>query len=274
MGAAEDVEARQRVGEYWDRRAGRAPWSRARARTDGAQEPRCRVVPPCATPDGRRAGSRLRHPVPDLSRQRCRVELGLACLHTITVSTVLSHDEGRRSRNSVTPARAADSLKGQGRDVRPCSPAFTGGTVVHHRREVAVSIKSAPLEAAAAPQAWLRYRGKAAIIEATGVIDGRAENSLLALAASAASRGTTTVVLNLSRARLDDCSIPVLARLRESLEKSEVAFALAGPSRDARDLLARAGDELDLLLYPSVPSPPPWSSRPGITTSYLERSAW
>lgn len=126
-----------------------------------------------------------------------------------------------------------------------------------------MSIQFAPRDTAADPQPWLRYRGKVAVIEATGVVDGRVESPLLSLAASAASRGSATVVLNLSRAQLDECSIPILARLKECLGESDVGFAVAGTSGAARDVLARAEDDLGLVLYPSVTAPPPWSSMSG-----------
>lgn len=123
-----------------------------------------------------------------------------------------------------------------------------------------MSIQSARLDDTASPQPWLRYRGKVAVIEATGIVDGRVEDPLLVLAASAASRGAAIVVLNLARAQLDECSIPILARMKECVEESDVGFALAGHSRAARDVLARAEGQLDLMLYPSVTAPAPWSS--------------
>ena len=97
-----------------------------------------------------------------------------------------------------------------------------------------MSIHSARLDDTAAPQPWLRYRGKVAVIEATGTVDGHVESPLLVLAASAASRGAATVVLNLTRARLDEDSIPILVRMKECLDESDVGFALAGHSRAAR----------------------------------------
>jgi hypothetical protein len=120
------------------------------------------------------------------------------------------------------------------------------------------------------PQPWLRYRGKLAFIETTGIVDGRAEGPLLVLAASAASRGSATVVLNLTRARLDEDSVPVLVRMKECLGASDVAFALAGPSRAARVVLAGAEDDLDLMLYPSVSAPAPWSSSTWNAASQLQ----
>ena len=123
-----------------------------------------------------------------------------------------------------------------------------------------MSIQFAPLDGSAPPQPWLRYRGKVAVIEATGIVDRQVESPLLVLAASAVSRGSATVVLNLSRARIDEGSIPILARMKECLGKSDVGFAVAGQSRAARDLLERAEGQLDLVLYPSVDAPAPWSS--------------
>lgn len=126
-----------------------------------------------------------------------------------------------------------------------------------------MSTQFAPPDGDAPPQPWLRYRGKVAVIEATGVVDGPAEGPLLVLAASAASRGSEAVVLNITRARLDEGSIPILARMKECLEEADVAFALAGQSSAARDLLARSEGELDVVLYPSVTTRAPWASTTG-----------
>ena len=121
------------------------------------------------------------------------------------------------------------------------------------------------------PPAWLRYRGKMAVIEATGLVDSRAEEQLLDLADSAVSRGCVTVVLNIRRARLDDCSIPVLTQLETCLDDVGVAFAIAGPSSAARHVLEGARGELDVVLYPSVSAPPPWSSA---ISGSASRAAW
>lgn len=129
---------------------------------------------------------------------------------------------------------------------------------------------TSPVTTAPSP-AWLRYRGKMAVIEATGLVDSRAEGQLLDLADSAVSRGCVTVVLNLRRARLDDCSLPVLARLKTGLDDVGVGFAIAGQSSAAPHVLERARDELDVVLYPSVSAPPPWSSAIGGSAS---RAAW
>lgn len=126
-----------------------------------------------------------------------------------------------------------------------------------------MSTQFAPSDDAAPPQPWLRYRGKVAVIEATGIVDGPAEGPLLVLAASAASRGSEAVVLNITRARLDEGSIPILARMKECLEEADVGFALAGQSRAARDLLARSAGEFDVLLYPSITARAPWASTTG-----------
>ena len=133
-----------------------------------------------------------------------------------------------------------------------------------------MSIQFAPLDGSTPPQPWLRYRGRVAVIEASGIVDRRVESPLLVLAASAVSRGSATVVLNLSRARLDEGSIPILARMKECLGESAVGFAVAGQSRAARALLERAQGELDLVLYPSVDAPAPWSSTNGNAVPHRE----
>jgi hypothetical protein len=71
------------------------------------------------------------------------------------------------------------------------------------------------------------------------------------------------VVLNITRAQLDESSIPILARMKECLEESDVGFALAGQSRAARDLLARSEGEFDVVLYPSVTTRAPWAGMTG-----------
>lgn len=134
-----------------------------------------------------------------------------------------------------------------------------------------MSVQFTPPVTAAPSPAWLRYRGRMAVIEATGLVDERAESPLRDLAGSAASRGCVTVVLDIRRATLDDCSIAVLARLEELLDDVGVGFAVAGPSSAARDVLQRAGDRLDLPLYSSVSAPPPWSGAIGGSGS---RVAW
>lgn len=134
-----------------------------------------------------------------------------------------------------------------------------------------MSIQLATPVSTAPPPAWLRYRGKLAVIEATGLVDSRAEEQLLDLADSAVSRGCLTVVLDIRRARLDDCSIPVLAKLETGLDDVGVGFAIAGQSSAARDVLERAGGELDVVLYPSVSDPPPWRTAIGGSTS---RTPW
>ena len=134
-----------------------------------------------------------------------------------------------------------------------------------------MSIPFAPSVATAPPPAWLRYTGKLAVIEATGLVDSRAEGQLLDLAHSAVSRGCVTVVLNIRRARLDDCSIPVLSRLAKGLDDAGVGFAMAGQSDAARHVLERSRGELDVVLYPSVSARPPWSSSIGGSAS---QAAW
>lgn len=115
----------------------------------------------------------------------------------------------------------------------------------------------------AKPQAWLRYQGKVAVIEATGLVDAGTEDALLGLADSAASHGSATVVLNVGRARLAECSVPVLSRLKSHLGDVSVGFAIAGQDKAAREVLERARGEVDLVMYPSVSAPPPWSSAIG-----------
>lgn len=129
---------------------------------------------------------------------------------------------------------------------------------------------TSPVKTAPSP-AWLRYRGRVAVIEATGLVDTQAEGPLRDLAGSAVLRGCVTVVLDIRRATLDDCSIPVLARLDTLLDDVGVGFAVAGPSREARVVLQGAGDRLDLPLYSSMPAPPPWS---GAISGGGLRAAW
>lgn len=105
----------------------------------------------------------------------------------------------------------------------------------------------------------LRFASRVGVVEAVGVVDHTQHEALRRLADDALAAGAPTVVLDVSRAEVVTASRAVLVDLHDRVTARGGRFAVAGPTGPSRDVLDPLRVELDLLVYPVVPAPPPWS---------------
>lgn len=105
----------------------------------------------------------------------------------------------------------------------------------------------------------LRFASRVGIIEAVGAIDDAQHEVLRRLTDDALAAGAPTVVLDVSRAEVVTASRAALVDLHDRVTARGRRFAVAGPTGPSRDVLDPLRVELDLLVYPVVPAPPPWS---------------
>ena len=109
----------------------------------------------------------------------------------------------------------------------------------------------------------VRLTANAAIVAFFGPMDCAALASSRESVESALAARPDVVVADLTRAVLTVESLALLAQLHRRVTLTGARFALAGLSTRARALLAAARVTPPYLVYPAVPTAPPWAdSRP------------